>query len=192
MNNTIDDKKNNEILMVLHDRDVFPESTDVSNIVWKDRLTGKVVLFNEKKEVALIGNKVNNFFLLPGGGIECSESILDGVKRECQEETGCEIEIEDVLGITEDFRARDNKHSISYGYLARVISYGSPTLTESELDIGAYVKWLPLPEAIGLFTLQEKKVKAGEVKFYNTCFNIFRDSLFLHRAQDIIQTKLPS
>lgn len=191
MNNTTNEK-NNEKLMVLHDRDIFPESHDISNIIWKDRLTGKVVLFNKKNEVALIGNKVNNFFLLPGGGIESSESILEGVKRECQEETGCEIEIKDALGITEDFRARDSKHSISYGYLATVISYGSTTLTESELDIGAYVKWLTLPEAIGLFVLQEKSVKAGEVKFYNTCFNIIRDSLFLRRAQDIIQTKLPS
>mgnify|MGYP001615078067 FL=1 len=172
-------------LMVLRDKDIFPDTSGVTNVVWKDRLTGKVVLFNEESKVALIGNKVNNFFLLPGGGIKHDESILDGIKRECQEETGCEIEIQNTLGITEDFRSRDCKHSISYGYSAKVISQSVPTLTESEVDIGVYVKWISLSEAVELFALQEKKVRVGEVKFYNTCFNILRDSLFLRQAQKI-------
>ncbi|HBB65229.1 MAG TPA: hypothetical protein DCZ84_01135 [Candidatus Vogelbacteria bacterium] len=184
---SLDDKENSEALMVLCDKDIFPDALDLTSVVWKDRLTGKVVLFNEENEIALIGNKVNDFFLLPGGGIENAESVVEGVKRECQEETGCEIEIQNALGITEDFRARDGRHCISYGYCAKTISYGTAVPTKKETDIGAYVRWLSLPEAIALFVSQEKKVKAGEVKFYNTCFNIFRDSLFVRRAQDIIQ-----
>jgi len=172
--------------MILRDKDIFPDALDISNVVWKDRLTGKAVLFNEENKIALIGNKVNDFFLLPGGGIESTESIIEGVKRECQEETGCEIEIQNALGITEDFRARDGRHGISYGYSAKVISCGTAILTENEADIGTYVRWLSLPEAIELFSSQEKKVKAGEVKFYNTCFNIIRDSLFTHRALNIM------
>ncbi|MBP7119571.1 NUDIX hydrolase [Candidatus Woesebacteria bacterium] len=183
----LNDTKKGEILMTLYDKDIFPNIPDVTNIIWKDRPTGKVILFNEKNEIALIGNKVNNFFLLPGGGIEENEGILDGVKRECQEETGCQIEILRMLGITEDFRLRDNKHCISYCYSAKVISHGTSTLTESERDIGAYVKWLSLPEARALFATQEEAVKKGEVKFYNTCFNILRDSLFIRLAQDEIR-----
>ncbi|MCR4328927.1 MAG: NUDIX hydrolase [Candidatus Roizmanbacteria bacterium] len=171
--------------MVLRDEDIFPNTVDVTDIVWKDRLTGKVVLFNNEGQVALIGNKVNDFFLLPGGGIEDNESVLGGIRRECKEETGCEIEIQEMLGMTEDFRSRDGRHCISYGYSAKVISNGTPTLTDNEEDIGAYVKWLSLPEAVELFRLQEQKVKAGEVKFYNTCFNILRDSLFIYKAQDL-------
>ncbi len=173
--------------MVLRDKDIFPDAPDTTDVVWKDRPTGKVVLFNEKNEIALIGNKVNDFFLLPGGGIEEGESVIEGTKRECQEETGCHIELQEALGITEDFRARDIKHCISYGYSAKAISQGTAKLTESEADIGAYVKWLSMPEAITLFALQEEKVRAGEVKFYNTCFNILRDSLFIKRAQSFIQ-----
>jgi|SRR3989344_5742770 len=177
-----------EILMTTRDRDIFPNTPDVSDDVTRnERPTGKVVLFNEKDEIALIGNKVNNFFLLPGGGIEADESILDGVRRECQEETGCEIEIQDALGVTEDFRSRDSKHCISFGYSAKVISYGTPSLTENEADIGAYVKWFHLPEAIELLRLQEEKVRAGEVKFYNTCFNTIRDLLFIRRSQELRQ-----
>ncbi len=180
-------RKGDEILLVTRDKDIFPDAPDVPNIVWKDRPTGKVVLFNENGEIALIANKVNNFFLLPGGGIEANESILEGIRRECREETGCEIEIQDALGVTEDFRSRDSKHCISYGYTAKAISYSTPNLTESEIDIGAYVKWLPLSEAIEQLRLQEEKVRAGEVKFYNTCFNTIRDFLFIRRAQELRQ-----
>lgn len=183
----LDSEMGGEILMTLYDKDIFPNTPDVADIAWKDRPTVKAVLFNEASEIALIGNNVNDFFLLPGGGVEGDESVLDGIIRECQEETGCEIEIQNALGKTEDFRLRDTKHCISFGYSAKVISYGTPTLTEGEADIGAYVKWLSLPKAIELFKLQEEKVRAGEVKFYNTCFNTIRDSLFIRRAQDLIQ-----
>jgi ADP-ribose pyrophosphatase YjhB (NUDIX family) len=181
-------KKDSDMLMVLRDRDIFPNVTDDFDIVWKDRHTGKVVLFNNENQIALIGNKVNDFFLLPGG-VEENESLIEGIKRECQEETGCETEIEEALGMTEDFRTRDGKHYINHGYIAKVISQGVAKFTGNEINIGAYVKWIPLVEAVILFAQQEEMVKAGGVKFYNTCFNIFRDSFFIHRAQDFIQKK---
>lgn len=174
-------------LFVLRDRDIFPDALDTSSIVWKDRPTGKAVIFNEDNNIALIGNKVNDFFLLPGGGIDEGESVIDGVRRECREETGCTVEIMDELGITEDFRSRDSKHCISLGYSAKVVAHGTANLTDGEADIGAYVRWLPLPEAITLLTQQEEKVRAGEVKFYNTCFNTIRDALFLKRANELQQ-----
>lgn len=180
--NPADGKKTDEFLMVLRDRDIFPAMPEPGDIAWKDRPTGKVVLFDGQGRVALIGNRVNDFFLLPGGGIEDGESVRDGALRECQEETGCTIELLRELGATEDFRSRDQKHCISYGYSARMISQGSPSLTSAEADVGAYVKWFALDEAQALFADQEEKVKRGEVKFYNTCFNILRDALFIRRA----------
>lgn len=178
-------EKSGEILMTLRDKDIFPDSSDPTDMIWKDRRTGKVVLFDGDGRIALIGNKVSSFFMLPGGGIEEDESLIDGIRRECKEETGCEIEIQDFLGATEDFRLRESKHCISFGYSAKVVSCGKPTLTKNETDIGVYVKWLSLSEAIGLLASQEQKVNAGEVKFYNTCFNAIRDSLFVHKAYDL-------
>lgn len=182
--NNVDDRKIGEVLMTLRDKDIFSSAPDVDGVVWTERITGKVIFFDEEGMIALIGNTVNNFFGLPGGGIEDSESILDGIRRECREETGCEIEIQEMLGITEDFRSRDGKHCISFCYAAKVVSFGTPVLTEGETRIGVYVKWLSLPEALELFALQEEKVRTGEVKFYNTCFNIIRDSFFIRRVSD--------
>lgn len=181
-------KYGDEILLVVHDKDMFPDAPDTSSIVWKDRPTVKAVLFNEDGDIALIGNKVNEFFLLPGGGIDKDESALDGIRRECREEVGCKIEVIDKLGMTEDFRSRDSKHCVSTGYSAKVISHGIPSLTENETNVGAYVKWVPLSEAEALLTAQEARVKTGEVKFYNTCFNTIRDLFFVRRAGEIARS----
>lgn len=178
--------KTGDVLLTLRDKDVFPQAPEVLDVIWKDRITGKAVVLNEAREVALIGNKVNDLFLLPGGGVEDSEDPITGTKRECQEETGCTIEITHELGTTEDFRARDAKHCISFGYIGKVIAQGNPKLTENETDIGAYVTWLPLSKARELFATQEEKVRRGEVRFYNTCFNILRDSLFIRRAEEVL------
>lgn len=181
------DRKKGKVLMTLYDKDIFPNKPDITGVVWKDRPTGKVVLFNKKDEIALLGNDVSKLFLLPGGGIEEGEAIIEGTKRECREETGYEIEILYDLGITEDYRSRDNKHCISYGFSAKAISYVKTNLTENEKNIGLHTKWLSLPDAIKLFITQEEKVRRGEVEFYNTCFNIVRDFFFIRQAQKLLK-----
>ena len=172
--------------MTLRDKDIFPNAPDTADIVWKDRPTGKVVLFNEKNEIALVSNKITKLFLLPGGGIEEGEDIIEGTKRECREETGYEIEITRELGVTEDYRIRDSRHCISYGFIAKALSQVPITLAENEAGIGFFMQWVPLSEATKIFAAQEEKVRRGEVEFYNTCFNIVRDSFFVHRVQELL------
>lgn len=44
---------------------------------------------------------------LPGGGLEPTETLHEGVRRECREEIGCEVDVGRLLLVTEDFPARD-------------------------------------------------------------------------------------
>lgn len=180
-------KGKRSVLLTLHDEDIFTTLLPEPEDPWEKRLTGKVVLFNDDGEIALIGNKLNTLFLLPGGVVNEDESILEGVVRECKAETGCGMRVTKELGATEEFRRRDAGHYTSHGYAALVTSYGLPALVDKEFDIGAYARWFSIEEAIKIFTLQEEKVRRGDVKFYNTCFNIIRDSLFIqlaHKARE--------
>jgi len=167
-------------LAIFRQKDVFPQKIEEKGVVFEDRLTGKAIVFDAEGNVALVGNKINSFYLLPGGGIGKDESIEKGIVRECLEEIGCHVGLLDLIGVIEDYRDRDKKHCINYCYTARLIgSKGQLKLTEEEEKNGMCVVWVPLEKAIGILEEELDQLKRGEVLFYNTGFNILRDHLFL-------------
>ena len=170
-------------LAILRQKDVFPLQEEQKNIVYKDRLTGKAIVFDYENNVALIGNRMNPFYLLPGGGIAENESVENGIIRECFEEIGCNIELVDRVGIIEDYRTRDRKHCINYCYTAKIVGEkGKPRRIDNEIEIGMHTKWIDPKEALELFKKQKTLLDEGKIIFYNTSFNILRDLIFLEEV----------
>lgn len=58
---------------------------------------------------------------IPGGHIEFGEDILDGLKREIREESGMEIEVEDVFSVFTYMNEVKGAHAIQAVYLAEFI-----------------------------------------------------------------------
>lgn len=166
--------------------DIFPGKEDnKKEIMFEDRATGKAIVFDEQKNIALVGNKVNSFYLLPGGGIGHDESIESGIVRECLEEIGCNVELIKAVGMIDDYRNRDKKHCINYCYTAKLIGEkGELSLTENEAKNGLHVIWVPIDEAKHILEKEVGQLKRGEVTFYNTGFNILRDYLFLKELKE--------
>lgn len=173
-------------IATLHEKDIYPGKQPVKNIEYADRITGKAIVLDVENNIALVGNKLNEFLLLPGGGVDDGENIQTGIIRECMEETGFAINILDEVGCVDDYRPRDKKHCISYCYTARVVGNKVETNhTENETEIGMYTKWVTLDEAFGIFKKQKIELESGKVAFYNTGFNIIRDLLFLEEAKNM-------
>ncbi len=166
--------------------DIFPkERDDKEKISFEDRATGKAIVFDDENNIALVGTKVNNFYLLPGGGIDKDESIEHGIARECFEEIGCNVELMKAIGVIDDYRNRDKKHCINYCYTAKLVGVkGKLTLTEDEVKNGLHAAWVPLDEAMVILKKEVDQLKRGEVKFYNTGFNILRDYIFLKELKN--------
>lgn len=59
----------------------------------------EVFILNERKEVLLVQRSDNGFWCLPGGAQEIHESPKVAAIRECKEETGFDIVVEDLIGI---------------------------------------------------------------------------------------------
>lgn len=175
-------------LRIFTQKDIFPEKKDdKEKINFEDRVTGKAIVFDDDNNVALVGTKVNSFYLLPGGGIDQGESIEVGIIRECLEEIGCNVELKIPIGTIDDYRNRDRKHCINYCYTAKLIGHkGELTLTEDEKKNGLHVIWVPLDEAIKILEKEVGQLKRSEVTFYNTGFNILRDHLFLKEAKELL------
>lgn len=177
-----------QILATLTQSDIFPNiEDDRDTMQFENRLTGKAIIFDELNRVALVGNKVNPYFLLPGGGIDVGETIEEGIIRECLEEVGWHVQIETPIGIVDYYRNRDKKHYITHCFV--VHAYGNQVAAhreDDEIEAGMHITWKPLKEAIALFNKQILELEKGNINFYNTAYNMSRDQLFLEKADQIL------
>jgi 8-oxo-dGTP diphosphatase len=82
-----------------------------SAIVVKD---GKILLGKRRKD------PFKGYWDVPGGFLELGEHPLDGVKRELKEETGLEIEVEEVLGFFMDKYGAGGDETLNISFVASI------------------------------------------------------------------------
>ncbi|MEA2112904.1 MAG: NUDIX hydrolase [Patescibacteria group bacterium] len=167
-------------MKILKDKDIFKNPEHQEPDSYKDRPTVKIIVKNDKGEIALITNPIHNFFLLPGGGAESSD-LEKEAEREALEEINYHTKIVKEIDKIEEFRNRNTKHCITTCFLAEAVKENDKDLrTEEEKKNGLVVQWFELNKALEILENQTEKVKNEEVKFYNTAFNIIRDFYFLN------------
>jgi len=91
------------------------------------RISG-YVLIEKGNKLLVVVPRWNDLYELPGGGIEESESIKEGIIRECWEETGYKVKIENDLPCyfsEQNFYHRHQRvfyHSLVVVYQGRLLS----------------------------------------------------------------------
>lgn len=166
-------------LDILKDSDVFKNHEYDTPEKYEDRKTVKIVIKNNKGEIALVTNPIHNFFLLPGGGAE-SDNLEKEAIREALEEVNHNVKIIKKIAELEEFRNRNAKHYLTTCFLAEAISENKEDLrTEEEKENELEVEWFKLIDAVEIMKNQVSLVKKGKVEFYNTAFNIIRDEYFI-------------
>ena len=127
--------------------DIFGEN-------WCGAFTGtragsRAVILREGK-ILLSHESLNDLWLLPGGGMEAGESPEACCVREAEEETGLLVRPEkEFLRLNEYYEAW---RYISHYFVCRVAGSGRMALTETEKARGARPEWLPLEEALAIFS----------------------------------------
>ena len=144
------------------------------------RRTARAALFDNEKNIALLHVQKGGYYKLPGGGIDEGEDLMMGLKRECREETGCEIEVEQEIGMVIEYRGKFNIQQESYCYIAQVIGEkGVPDFTEHERSSEFKLIWVPLDEAIQL-------VSHANTENYQGRFIVPRDLIILQRTKELL------
>jgi 8-oxo-dGTP diphosphatase len=129
------------------------------------REAARAVVVDHDNNVALLHATKTDYYKLPGGGLDDDTDKIIALKRECREEIGCEVEVVSEIGLVNEWRRFCKLHQVSYCYFAKVIGEkGVPDFTESEIEEGFEVVWLPYDQA--LRTLRESKAEQIEAKGY--------------------------
>ena len=145
------------------------------------REAARAIVFDGDGNVALLHATKNNYYKLPGGGIEEGEDNEAALKRECLEEIGCKVEIIGEVGMTIEYRKKYKLNQISYCYIAKVVGEkGTPKLEKDEIEEGFETIWLPIDEAL-------RKVKESKKIIYEAQYMIARDTALLDVAKNITE-----
>ena len=109
-----------------------------------------VVAEIETERVLLVAHQFHNqalAWLLPGGGVELGETLVEAAKREIHEETGLEAEIERLLFWREFF---DWRYTLELIFLARptggALRVGCDPEFDSDDQVIQDVKWFNVDE----------------------------------------------
>lgn len=166
-----------KLLAELSDKDINNGGVERFNKPYTLRKATRAVLFNDKNEIAFQFVSKHNYHKLPGGGINEGENIIEGLKREVREETGCEdLEIVKELGVIVEYRNKIDILQISYCYLAKVKgSISAPQWDTEEIKDKHQSLWLPIDKAIEF-------LKSDKTNDYQGQFIIKRDLIFLEEA----------
>ncbi len=115
---------------------------------FKTRTAARAVILDSEGNIAMLAVTKDRYHKLPGGGVDEGEDLSAALARECKEEVGCEIEVIAEIGTVLEVRGNFSLVQDSYAWLAKLKgTKGTPNFTESELDRGFEIQWMPLSEA---------------------------------------------
>lgn len=145
---------------------------------FKVREAVRAVVIDKDNKIALLYVSKENYYKLPGGGIESSENQAIALERECKEEIGCNVEVLNEIGFIVEYRKIHNLKQVSYCYLAKVKGEkGISDFTDEEKNHGFKQIWLPYEEALKILT----ETKATSVE--GNDYIVPRDITFLKEAK---------
>lgn len=150
----------------ISDRDIFENYIETSG-EYILRPTVKGIVVDDQNNIALL--KARGHYLLPGGGVETSESNLEAIKREAMEEIGCNIDNIKELGISNQFRNKNMQHYEIIFFTAKVSGDKStPTTTQEDELKDVELFWFDKEK---VFTLLKSQIETKDESEYEFCFN---------------------
>ncbi len=145
------------------------------------RKAARGIVLNENGEIALLHKKNKNEYKLPGGGMEEDETKEIAFQREILEETGCQVEIIEYMGYTEEVKSHISFVQTSYVFISKVISNTHElNLTQKEIDEGGELVWVMPEVALSLIRESFDNLKGSKYDdIYATKFIVKRDEMIL-------------
>ena len=144
------------------DIDINFRSMDYTDIKWMLRKAARSIL-TRNNEIALLYVSHKNYHKLPGGGVEHGENILEALKRELLEETGCIANIKSEIGMVIEYRYSMALLQMSFVYKSVLQEdTGKINLTEHEISLGFKLKWVKISDVLSLISQDTPQDQSGK------------------------------
>ncbi len=134
------------------------------------RLAARAVLRRRDGKYALMYIEKFDLYSLPGGGVEKGEKLLDALRREIHEETGCSCDKIRALGcVTENRACHDFTQKSFYFAVKTEKPIEKNNLTPKEKAVNIKLMWVPFSTLIKRISLpvydteQKKYIQARDV-----------------------------
>ena len=127
----------------------------------KTRAGNRAVIVRDEM-ILLSHETVSGWWLVPGGGMEDGESPEECCVREVEEETGLIVRpLRKFLTLYEYY---EEYRYISHYFVCEPAGSGQMRLTDAEKRRGLEPRWLPLQEAVELFSRHQSYAAVSEEK----------------------------
>ena len=149
---------------------------------YRIREAARAIVIDADGKVALLHVSKKNYYKLPGGGLDVGEDIMTALKRECQEEIGCDIEVFGEVGSIVEYRKIFTLKQTSYCYVAKVVGEkGMPSFMGDEIEEGFKEVWLSYKDA------ERALAESKATDYEGSAYIVPRDILFLKEARQFIE-----
>lgn len=112
--------------------------------------------------ILLSHETVSGWWLVPGGGAEGDETPEACCVREVEEETG--VVVRPVRPFLTLYEYYEEYRYISHYFICEVTGQGQMRLTEAEERRGLEPRWIPLQEAVDIFSRHQDYAETSEEK----------------------------
>ena len=127
----------------------------------KTRAGSRAVIIRDGM-ILLSHETVSGWYLIPGGGLEKGETPAECCVREAEEETGLIVKpLRQFLTMNEYY---EEYRYISHYFVCEVTGAGQIRLTDAEKRRGLEPQWLPVREAVDIFSRHQSYAETSEEK----------------------------
>lgn len=145
------------------------------------REAARAIVIDEDGKIALLYVSTARYFKLPGGGIEEGENRIVALKRECQEEIACNIDVVAEIGSIVEYRKFFRLTQISYCYITKLKGKkGKPEFTKEEKEEGFQDRWMSYDDA------RRALVENAAMTLEGRAYIVPRDMMFLEKAKKYV------
>jgi 8-oxo-dGTP diphosphatase len=148
------------------------------------RNSAKAIIIENGMLLAIKANdSLSDWYLLPGGGQDPSESLHEALRRECQEEIGVEVEvgtlrfIREYFGNNHEFAEQDrNVHQIEFMFLCSIAPGHTPTMGPVPDGNQTGIEWLPLGR-LDKYRLYPQALRSGLMHLSETSIPVYQGEI---------------